>query len=162
MNLAQGSERLGNQTGRGNNVWKIISFLSLGVILLSVFFLVYSEMTFDVTMENSGSSLTLQSLDENAQGGAHFSVHRTFFDEVWFGILGLFCAWGLKRRENYAWKLGVLWSVMLVTVGLVMAVYQVGVLGWATPCLHMMSLTLFGGIAMACLLRVKKEYSPGF
>jgi hypothetical protein len=152
-------EKTSYEKERGKNPWKVISILSLGVILLSIFFLVFSEMTFDVTMENSGSSLTLKSLDENAQGGAHFSVQRTFFDEVWFGILGLFCAWGLKKKDKFAWKLGVFWSVMLLTVGIVMAVYQVGILGWATPCLMMISLTLFGGIALTSLLRVKREFT---
>jgi len=63
---------------RGKNIWLIFSIMSIIVILISIFFMTFSEMTFDVTMENSGSSLTLKSLDEKAQGGIHFTVHRTF------------------------------------------------------------------------------------
>ena len=51
---------------KGKNIWKVLAAFSILVIALSIFFMTLSEMTFDVTMENSGSSLTLQSLDENA------------------------------------------------------------------------------------------------
>ena len=131
---------------------------SVLVIALSIFFMVLSEMTFDVTMENSGSSLTLQSLDENAQGGAHFAIQRTFFDEIWFGVLGLFSAWGLKNNERFAWKLGLVWSVMILSVGVVMSIYQVGILGWTNPCIMMISLILSGGVSLTSLYRVKKIY----
>ena len=142
-----------------NSIWITITILSLLVISVSSFFLNFSEMTFDVTMENSGSSLTLESLDEKAKGGAHFLADRPFIDEVWLGILGLFCAWGLKKRVSFAWNLGVFWSVMLIAIGIVMAINQVIVLGWGNPCLAAIDFLLVGGIALASLLRVKKEFA---
>lgn len=142
-----------------NKIWITITILSLLVISVSFFFLYFSEMAFDVTMEFSGSSLTLESLDEKGKGAAHFLVDRTFFDEVWFGILGLFCAWGLYKRESFAWKLGVFWSVMLITIGGVMSIMEVVFLGWNNPCLAAINFLVVGVIALASLLRVKKEFA---
>lgn len=86
-------------------------------------------------------------------------MSRPFWDEILFGILGLFCAWGLKKRASFAWKLGVFWSVMLVASGIIIAVNEIVVSGWITVCLLPVEFIGVGGIALVYLLAVKKEFN---
>ena len=51
-------------TSRVKYFWLIIAILSLVVMFFSLFFMLIADITFDVTMENTGSSLTWESLDE--------------------------------------------------------------------------------------------------
>ena len=141
------------------HIWVIIAVLSVIVIGVSVFFMTISEITFDVTMENSGSSTTLEDLDEGDRGAIHFLVDRPFWDEIWFGILGLFCAWGLRKRVGFAWNLGVFWSVMLMAIGIIIALHEIIVLGWDIVCLLPINLFVVGGIALVCLLAIRKEFN---
>ena len=155
----KGSERMVGEKGRSKNTWIIIVILSLMVILVSVFFMAISDITFDVTMENTGSSLTWQSLDEIDKVAMRFLVARPFWDEILFGIWGLFCAWGLKKRESFAWKRGVFWSLMLITSGIIISFNEIVVSGWAMVCMLPINLLVVGLIALVCLIRVKKEFA---
>jgi len=65
---------------------------------------------------------------------------------------------GLKKRVSFAWNLGVFWSIMLITIGIVMTVTEVVVLKWYTPCLATINFLAVGGIGLVCLIRVKKEF----
>ena len=151
--------RMAEGKGRVKNVWLVIAFLSIVVILVSVFFMAISEITFDVTMENTGSSLTWESLDERSTLAIGFLVGRPFWDEIGFGILGLFCAWGLKKRVRFAWNFGVFWSIMMMAIGILIAFNELVVLGWVTVCLLPVEFIVVGGIALVCLLAVKKEFN---
>jgi hypothetical protein len=99
------------EKGREKYIWLIFATMSIIIILISVFFIAFPEITFDISMEYPGSSLTWESLDEGSKAGMYFLIVRPFWDEILFGILGLFCAWGLKKRVSFAWKLGVFWGV---------------------------------------------------
>lgn len=147
------------ETGRAKYIWLIIMILSIIVILVSVFFMAITPITFDVTMENTGSLLTWESLGERDKVAMAFLVGRPFWDEILFGIFGLFCAWGLKKREKFAWTLGVFWSVMLMTNGIIIAFNELIVSGWATVCMLPIEFLVVGGIALVCLLSVKKEFT---
>ena len=143
----------------GEYVWLIIAILSIIVIFFSVFFMILSKMIFNVTMKRTGSSLTWESLDERGKVAMRFIIDRTNWDELWFGILGLFCAWGLQSNLSFAWELGVFWSVMLIVSGIIIALNEIVVLGWKTVCLQTIDFLVVGGIALVCLLAVKKEFT---
>ena len=155
----QGNERTIGEKGLSKSIWIIVVILSLVGILVSVFFMVISDITFDVTMENTGSSLTWESLDEVDKVAIRFLVARPFWDEILFGIWGLFCAWGLKKRESFAWKCGVFWSLMLIASGIIISFNEIVVSGWAMVCMLPISLLVVGFIALVCLLRVKKGFA---
>ena len=146
------------EEGRTRYVWPAIVVLSLIIIGFSVLFMSVTELVFQTTLERTGSSMTWESLDEGAATALRFMITKPDRDEVWFGVLGLFCAWGLKRKESFAWKLGVFWGVMLIVSGIILAAYEVFILGWSTVCMQTPEFIIVGAIALGCLLIVRKEF----
>lgn len=132
---------------------------SLVVIGFSIFFMFLTQTIFEVTLERTGSSVTWESLDERGVAAVRFIIDRANWDEIWFGILGLFCAWGIKRKVSFAWKVGIFWSVMLITSGIIIAVNELVVLGWSTVCLQTIDFLMVGLIALVCLLSVKRDFT---
>jgi hypothetical protein len=96
------TEEVLNPPRRARHLWFILGFMSSLILLSSFFFMAFPDITFDISMEYPGSSLRWEDLDPSSQTGMRFLVLRPFWDEIIFGILGLFCAWGFKRRESYA------------------------------------------------------------
>ena len=148
-----------NEKGSANYIWLIIATLSIIIIFISVFFLAYPEITFDVTTEYAGSSLTWESLDENSKVAMYFLIVRPFWDEILFAFLGLFCAWGLKKRVSFAWKLGVFWGVMMLVAGFALGLSELLIGKWPTVCVVTIAYIIIGVIALGCLLIVKKEFN---
>ena len=129
------------------------------VILISVFFIAFPEITFDISMEYPGSSLTWESLDEASKAGMYFLILRPFWDEILFGIFGLYCAWGLKKRESYAWNLGVSWGVMMLLAGIALGLSELFIGKWTAVCLVTILYSIIGAIALGCLFIMKKEFT---
>ena len=147
------------EKGRTRYVWPTIVILSLIVIGFSFFFMSLTQLIFDTTMGRTGSPMTWASLDKDAAAGLRFIITKPDRYEVWFGIIGLLCAWGIKRKESFAWKLGILWGVMFIVSGIILAVYELFILGWSTVCLQTPEFIIIGGIALGCLFIVKKEFN---
>ena len=112
------------EKGRTRYVWPTIVILSLLIIGFSILFMSMSGLIFDTTMERTGSTLTWASLDEDAAAGLRFIITKPDRYEIWFGIIGLLCAWGIKRKESFAWKLGILWGVMFIVSGIILVPFQ--------------------------------------
>ena len=146
------------ERGRIRYVWPAIVILSLVVIGFSFLFMSVTELVFEATLERTGSSMTWESLDRDTAAALRFIITKPDRDEIWFGILGLFCAWGIKRKESFAWKLGVFWGVMLIVSGIILAGYELFILGWSTVCMQTPVFIIVGVIALACLFIVKKEF----
>ena len=148
-----------NEKGREKYIWLIFATMSVIIILSSVFFMAFPEITFDISMEYPGSSLTWESLDERSKAGMNFLIVRPFWDEILFGILGLFCAWGLKKRESFAWNLGMFWGVMMLVAGIALGLSELFIGNWPTVCIVTIVYSIIGVIALSCLFIVKKEFS---
>ena len=148
-----------NEGGRARYIWPIVATMSVIVILISIFFMAFPEITLDVSMEYAGSSLTWEGLDEGSKVAMHFLIVRPFWDEILFGILGLFCAWGLKKRVRFAWKLGVFWGVMMLVAGIAIGLSELLIGKWPTVCVVTFVYSIIGVIALSCLLIVKKEFN---
>ncbi|NOQ18281.1 MAG: hypothetical protein GQ507_03475 [Dehalococcoidales bacterium] len=148
-----------NERGRAGYIWLIIAILSVIIIFVSIFFMAFPEITFDISMEYAGSPLTWESLDEGSKVAMHFLIVRPFWDEILFAILGLFCAWGLKKRESFAWKLGVFWGVMMLVAGIALGLSELYIGKWPTVCMVTFVYSIIGVIALSCLLVVKKEFN---
>ncbi len=148
-----------NEKGRGKYIWIIFTFMSIIIILSSVFFMAFPEITFDISMEYPGSSLTWESLDEGSKVGMYFLILRPFWDEILFGIFGLVCAWGLKKRVSYAWNLGVFWGVMMLVAGIALGLSELYIGKWPTVCIVTIMYSIIGVIALSCLFIVKKEFN---
>jgi len=148
-----------NEKGREKYIWLIFAIMSIIIILLSVFFMAFPEITFDISMEYPGSSLTWESLDEGSKFGMYFLIVRPFWDEILFGIFGLLCAWGLKKRLSYAWNLGVFWGVMMLVAGIALGLSELFIGKWPTVCIVTIVYSIIGVIALSCLFIVKKEFN---
>ena len=149
---------IGNEKGREKYIWLIFATMSILIILSSVFFMAFPEITFDISMEYPGSSLTWESLDEGSKAGMYFLIVRPFWDEILFGIFGLYCALGLKKRESYAWNLGVFWGVMMLVSGITLGLSELFIGKWPTVCIVTILYSIIGVIALSCLFSVKKEF----
>lgn len=141
----------------GKYIWLIFATMSIIIILSSVFFLAFPEITFDISMEYPGSPLTWESLDEGSRVGMYFLIARPFWDEILFGIFGLFCAWGIKKRESYAWTLGVSWGAMMLVAGIALGLSELYIGKWSTVCVVTIVYSLIGVISLSCLFNVKKD-----
>jgi uncharacterized membrane protein HdeD (DUF308 family) len=151
MNEIDYEKRLGKYS------WLIFTTMSIIIILSSVFFLAFPEITFDISMEYPGSPLTWESLDEGSRVGMYFLIARPFWDEILFGIFGLFCAWGLKERESYAWTLGMFWGAMMLVAGIALGLSELYIGKWPTVCVVTILYCLIGVISISCLFNVKKD-----
>ena len=148
-----------NDKGRAKYIWLVFVFMSILILLSSVFFMAFPEISFDISMEYPGSSLRWENLDQNTQIGMRFLILRPFWDEILFGILGLYCAWGLKKRESFAWKLSVFWGIMMLVAGIALGLSELFIGKWPTVCLVTILYSIIGVIALSCLLSVKKEFN---
>ena len=146
-----------NEKGREKYIWLIFATMSIIIILSSVFFLAFPEITFDISMEYPGSSLTWESLDEGSKVGMYFLIARPFWDEILFGIFGLYCAWGLKKRESYAWNLSLVWGVMMLAAGIALGLSEIIIGKWLSVCVVTYLYCIIGVIALSCLFTMKKE-----
>jgi hypothetical protein len=151
-------KEIDNEKGREKYIWLIFAIMSILIILSSVFFMAFPEITFDISMEYAGSSLTWESLDEESKVGMYFLILRPFWDEILFGIFGLYCAWGLKKRESYAWNLGVSWGVMMLVAGIALGLSELFIGKWTAVCIVTILYSIIGVIALSCLFIVKKEF----
>jgi len=142
------------------SIWLLFAFMSILILLSSAFFMAFPEITFDISMEYPGSSLRWADLEESSQIGMRFLIWRPFWDEIIFGLLGLFCAWGLKQREPFAWKLGIVWGVMMLVAGIALGVSELIIGQWTAICVVTGLYVGIGLIALGSLYLVRKEFTP--
>jgi hypothetical protein len=141
---------------RARFIWPVFAVMSTLILLSAVFFMLFPEITFDITMEYPGSSLRWEDLDESSKVGMRFLVLRPFWDETIFGMLGLFCAWRLKRRDRFAWNLGAGWGVVLLAAGIALGLSEIAVGRWPSVCVVTILYVTVGAIALICLFLVKQ------
>ena len=149
---------IGIEKGRTNYIRLIIATMSIVVILISVFFLAFPEITFDISMEYPGSTLTWENLDEGSKAGMYFLIVRPFWDEILLGFLGLYCAWKLKKREIFAWNLGAFWGLMMLVAGIAIGLSELLIGKWSVVCMVTLVYCIIGVITLICLLIAGKEY----
>ena len=145
-------------TGLAKNIWLIITSMSIIIFLSSFFFVAFPEITFDISMEYAGSSLTWENLDETSKTAMRFLIVRPFWDEILFGFFGLFCAWGLKKRVSNAWNLSVFWGVIMLVAGIALGLSELLIGKWPTVCMVTFVYSIIGVITLSCLFIVKKEF----
>ena len=149
------------EKGRGRYVWPVIVILALFLMGMGLMGMSMSTDRAGYWLEMSGSSLTVESLDDGAVAALSFIFGGGWMLSGWIylGIFGLFCAWGVKRKESFAWKLGVLWGVLLTAYGIILVVEELFVLGWSTVCPGVPVFLIVGVVALGSLLAVRKEFS---
>lgn len=145
---------------KGRNVWLVI-------LILSCLFLGWTIFTIsegNTILENgikmwAGSSFDLGTVEAKALGFMNMAMIKPLWEELWIGIIGIFCALGLKQKIKFAWILGVIWGAMMLTNGLTQGGYEMFILNWSMPCPQTYIFLVFGIIALVSLLVARKGFS---
>ena len=146
-----------NVTERAKKIWWLIAILSILIFLDAAFFMAFPDITFNISTEYAGSSLTWESLDESSRVAMRFLIWRPFWDEILFGILGLFCAWALKKQVSFAWNLSVFWCLMMLGAGIALGLSELLIGKWHSVCMVTYLYSIIGVITVGSLLLVRKR-----
>jgi hypothetical protein len=149
---------IADEKGREKYIFPVFAIMSILILLSSVFFMAFPDITFDISMEYPNSSLRWADLDENSQIGMRFLILRPFWDEIIFGILGLYCAWGLRKREIMFWNLGIVWGVMMLTAGIALGLSEIIIGKWLEVCVVTWLYCIIGLIALSSLYISKEKF----
>ena len=136
------------------SIWIVIMILSLLLIAMPLSRIIVIVLT------GSGSSFTPENLDEGAVASFNLLMIFWFMYSICGGFFGLFCSWWLKKKESFAWKLGVFWSLLLILYGIIASLSEI-LISWVHKplvCPGLMSHIVFGVIALVCLLVTKKGF----
>ena len=91
------------------------------------------------------------------------SMLKPLWEGVWMGILGIVIALGLKKEvpeiQKYAWTLGLIWGIMMLSNAVIQGGYEILILGWSMVCVQTFSFLFLGVVALVSLLITRKEFT---
>ena len=147
--------------GKGFNkyVWLIVMILSIVFLVFTIIAMSSGgEKILETGLERyADSSFDIDNLDEAANGFLSMSMLKPLWEEIWIGILGIFCALGIKKGKKYAWILGIFWGVMLLIDGAIQGGYELFILDWSSPCAQTYIFLVLGIIGLASLLIARRK-----
>ena len=150
---------MGAEKGVGRYVWLVIASLALVIIGWSLLFGIGGiDFATNYELEMSGSQFTTETLESGVVTALKLATSWIFILNIWFGAFGLLCAWGLKKGERFAWKLGILWGTLAIAHGIIIAANQVLMAKWSTACPEALMFGIIGIIALGCLFAVRKKF----
>ena len=128
---------MATEKGFHNHVWVVILVLSLLLIAWSVLVLALSrDTTLEDALKLAGSPMVAADFDDATRGFLNMAMLKPLWEETWIGILGVYCALGLRKKSKYAWTLGLIWGVMMMTNAAIQGGYEVLVLRWPYACVQ--------------------------
>ena len=141
-------------------VWVIMMVLSVLLLVWTLPLLLLSGGTaiLEQGLTLAGSPLLVGDLDEAAQGYLNMAMLKPLWEEIWIGVLGIYCALGLRKKKKHAWILGLFWGIMLITNAVIQGVYEVAILNWSNACLQTYLFLLLGTVAVVSLWVARKGY----
>lgn len=145
---------------KGKNVWLVM-------LVLSILFIAWTIFTIsngNTILENgvrmwAGSSFDVQTIEKRALGFMNMAMVKPLWEEIWIGIIGIFCALGLKQGKRVAWILGIIWGAMMLANGVVQGLYEVVILNWSMACPQTYIFLVLGIVTLVTLLVARKRYS---
>ena len=140
-------------------LWVIMMTLSLLFLLWTIPLLVLSggQVILEQGLALAGSPLKAGEIEEAARGYFNMAMLKPLWEEVWIGLLGIYCALELRAKKPHAWALSLFWGIMLITNAAVQGVYEVIVLKWSNACLQTYLFLVLGAIGVGSLLVARKE-----
>lgn len=108
----------------------------------------------------SRSNRYVGEIDEAAQGYLNMAMLKPLWEEIWIGILGIYCALGLRQKKKHAWTLGLFWGIMLITKAAIQGVYELIMPDWSNACLQTYLFLLLGVVAVVSLLVTRRGFFP--
>ena len=139
------------------------------MLILSVLFLLWTipllllsggQVIFEEGLKYAGSAFDIAALDEAALGYINMSMLKPLWEELWIGILGIYCAVSLKRNRKHAWWLSFSWGIMLIINAVIQGLYELVILGWSSACLQTYPFLALGLVAVASLIVAKMNFIP--
>ena len=147
------------EKGFKKNVWMVIAILSIIFIVLTLFIMSNGDDILKTGLELADSSQDTEDIEENALDFINMSMLKPLWEGIWMGIFGLLIAFGLKKKINYAWMLGIVWGVMWLTNAAIQGGYEMIVLGWSNVCVQTYLFLILGLITIPSLLIAREEFS---
>jgi hypothetical protein len=141
-------------------VWAVVLVLSLVLALWTVLVFAGGGFILDQSLQMAGSAMGRGDFDEAGLGFLTMAMRKPLWEEMWIGILGVYCAFGLKKKKKHTWTLGVFWGIMLMTNAAIQGGYEVLVLKWPSACLQTYLFLLLGAIAVVSLLFTRRGFFP--
>ena len=144
---------------RSNKVWLIMLVLSIVFIAVTLFIMSNGNNILPTAFEIAGSSQKTEDIEENALNFINMSMLKPLWEGIWMGIFGLLIAFGLKKKEKFAWTLGMVWGIMMITNAAIQGGYELLVLGWSNVCPQTFLFLILGLIAIPSLIIARKDFS---
>ena len=151
--------KIAEERGFKKNVWIVIMILSIVFIVMSLFIMSNGENVLKTGLELAGSSQDTADIEENALSFINMSMLKPLWEGIWMGIFGLLIAFGLKKKINFAWMLGIVWGIMWLVNAAIQTGYEMLILGWSSPCVQTYLFLILGLIALPSLLIFREEFS---
>ena len=142
-----------------SKVWVTMLVISILFIVWVLFMMSGGDGILPKAFELAGSPQLTSDIEGKALAFMNMTMLKPLWEEIWIGILGLFIAFGLKKKEKYAWTLGIFWGIMMIYNAVIQGGYELFILGWSKVCLQTYSFLLLGLIALISLSLAKKEFS---
>lgn len=141
------------------NVWKIMLMLSIIFLIWTIFVMSRGTKILPTAFQLAGSPQQIEEIEKSALAFINMSMLKPLWEELWIGIFGIFIALGLKKKEKYAWTLGLFWGIMMIVNAVIQGGYEIIILGWSKVCLQTYVFLFPGIIALVSLLVVRKEFA---
>jgi hypothetical protein len=147
--------KMTEKKGFKKNVWIVIMILSIVFIVMSLFIMSNGENVLKTGLELAGSNQSTEDIEEKALSFINMSMLKPLWEGIWMGIFGLLIAFGLKKKINFAWILGIVWGVMWLVNAAIQGGYEMLILGWSSPCVQTYLFLILGLISLPILLIAK-------
>jgi len=133
--------------------------LSIIYIVWTLFIISQGTEILPTAFKLAGSPQLTEDIEKSALDFMNMSMLKPLWEEIWIGILGLFCAFGLKKNKRYAWILGIFWGLMLITNAMIQGGYEIIILKWSNACLQTYVFLFLGVSALVSVLIARKNYT---
>jgi hypothetical protein len=150
---------MAKEKGFKKNVWMVIMVLSIIFIIMTLFIMSNGENVLKTGLEIAGSSQDTEDIEEKALNFINMSMLKPLWEGIWMGIFGLLIAFGLKKKINFAWLLGVVWGIMWLMNAAIQGGYEMLILGWPSVCVQTYLFLIIGLIALPSLLIAREEFT---
>jgi len=124
------------------NVWVIMLVLSMIFIAVTLFIMSNGNNIFPTFI--------------------NMSMLKPLWEGIWMGLFGIIIALGLKKEvpevQKYAWTLGLVWGIMMLSNAVIQGGYEILILGWSMVCVQTFSFLFLGLVALVSLLIARKEF----
>lgn len=143
-----------------NYVWVIMLVLSLLFTVWTVLVFSGGSAILDQSLQMAGSAMGTGDFDEAGLGFLTMAMRKPLWEEIWIGILGIYCAVGLRQKKPHAWTMGIFWGIMLITNAAIQGGYEIIILRWRSACLQTYLFLLLGTVALVSLSFTRRGFFP--